>query len=364
MLQGQWPGEGCEYCRDVEQAGGISDRVAQLDAQTDPRLTPPELFKDPTATSITPTMMEVYFNNTCNMKCVYCGPHFSSLWEDENRRWGIIPEVAGGHHLSITYAQDNPKYDQMVEDFWKYLDTNNRYRTLQRYHILGGEPFLVKELDQSIDFWDQHPNPNLIFSIISNLNIPHTRFCSYVDRFQHLINDKKIYQLQLTGSLDAWGEQQAYTRFGLDLVSWRENFEYALSKSWIQPSINSALSALTIKQLPVLLEMINEWNQHLPQDRQILHSFNTTGRIDDVYMFGPEIFKEDMEKILDLMPESTPVQQAQKKHMSGIAKRISQSRLSPEKINNLKIYLTKLDQRRGTNWPALFPWLDQEIPVK
>ena len=27
MMQGKWPGQGCEYCRDIEAAGGISDRV-------------------------------------------------------------------------------------------------------------------------------------------------------------------------------------------------------------------------------------------------------------------------------------------------------------------------------------------------
>ena len=27
MLQGQWPGNGCEYCKVVEEAGGVSERI-------------------------------------------------------------------------------------------------------------------------------------------------------------------------------------------------------------------------------------------------------------------------------------------------------------------------------------------------
>jgi MoaA/NifB/PqqE/SkfB family radical SAM enzyme len=27
---------------------------------------------------VTPRILEVYFDNTCNLKCLYCGPHFSS----------------------------------------------------------------------------------------------------------------------------------------------------------------------------------------------------------------------------------------------------------------------------------------------
>ena len=31
MLQDQWPEQGCKYCRDIEDAGGASDRITNLD---------------------------------------------------------------------------------------------------------------------------------------------------------------------------------------------------------------------------------------------------------------------------------------------------------------------------------------------
>jgi hypothetical protein len=66
MLQGQWPEQGCEYCRDIESAGGVSDRITNLDFWTfDP---PKELQIDPSAVSVTPRILEIYFNNTCNLK--------------------------------------------------------------------------------------------------------------------------------------------------------------------------------------------------------------------------------------------------------------------------------------------------------
>lgn len=366
MLQGQWPGHGCEYCRDTEQAGGYSDRQMHLDAQQDHWLTPPELSNDPTLTEVTPTILEVYFNNTCNMKCIYCGPHFSSLWEQENRKFGTSLG-ANSSKFSVKREQHNPHYKQMVSDMWRYLDTNERFKSLRRFHVLGGEPFIISEIEDCIDFWEKHPNPDLILSIISNLNVPHERFKSYIDRFERLALSSKIWKLQLTASLDAWGKEQEYTRFGLDLDLWKKNFEYVLNKPGVSPSINSALSALTIKQLPTLLEMINHWNagqtatiDHLHAE-PIQHSFNTTGAEDEPYMFGPDLFKEDFDQILSLMPEDTDMQKSQKSAMQGISTRVAKSNINVDRIEKLKKYLDILDHRRGTDWRVLFPWLNQNF---
>lgn len=357
MLQGKWPGHGCEYCRNTEQAGGYSDRQMQLDTQRDNRLTPPELIADPSLTKITPTILEVYFNNTCNMKCIYCGPHFSSAWQQENRKFGT----------SSGKENNNPYYQQMVDNMWQYLDDNDRYKSLHRFHVLGGEPFIIPEIEDCIDFWEKHPNPNLTISIISNLNVPHERYKSYIDRMERLALTGKIYKLQLTGSLDAWGEEQEYTRFGLNLELWKQNFEYILRKPAINPSINSALSALTIKKIPALLRMINGWNSEQTKTIDnlradpIQHSFNTTSQADDPYIFGPELFKADFELILSLMPDDTDIQKKQKSAMQGIATAVSKSRVNVSRIERLKTYLDTLDQRRGTDWRILFPWLNQNF---
>ena len=92
MLQGLWPAEsmpaspdrpfndlilqqpnvGCTYCKGLEDKGGMSDRTHNLVEMERHREhygqgVPKELFTDPTATHVTPTVIEVYFNNICNM---------------------------------------------------------------------------------------------------------------------------------------------------------------------------------------------------------------------------------------------------------------------------------------------------------
>ena len=116
MLDGKWPGNGCEYCRKIEDAGGQSDRTfgnANLEN------VPSEVFTDPTAISIVPKTVEVYFDNTCDLKCVYCGPWYSSLWAAENKKNGYFK--TGTFELNDEYrASDNRR--AYVEKFWVWWD--------------------------------------------------------------------------------------------------------------------------------------------------------------------------------------------------------------------------------------------------
>jgi hypothetical protein len=361
MLRGSWPGNGCEYCKQVEYANGISDRIAQLAHQESHALTPPELHTNQNATSVTPTILEVWFTNTCNMLCTYCGPHHSSRWEQENRKF-----QKNTHNEYTT----NTNYDQMVDKFWAWLSEEDRYKVIQRYHILGGEPFLLKELDDSIEFWNNHANPDLVFSVISNLNIPHARFQQYIKKFEKLVLSRKIWKLQLTASLDGWGPQQEYVRYGLDLNLWQKNFEYLLDRPWISLSVNSVISSLTIKQFPDLVKKINEWNKQQITSigrynaEPILHSAISSKSIDNIYSFGPDVFDQDFEKALAIMPEDTKIQRSQKDILQGMAITLKDSSRNTAQILKLKNYLDDLDSRRKLNWRHQFPWLDQDFNVK
>lgn len=365
MLDGQWPGAGCQHCKHIEDAGGISDRIYQLDAQGDVGQHPPELNTDPGATHITPTILEVYFKNTCNMACTYCSAYFSSRWEEEDRKFlGKVKTVE-------TRLLKANQYDKMVKDLWAYLEKDDRYLILRRYHILGGEPFLLTELDDSIVFWESHPNINLIFSIITNLNIPTERFQKYVDRFERLVLDNKIWKLQITASLDAWGPQQEYVRYGLDLLLWQRNFEILVSKPWITLSINSTMSSLTIKHMPELIKKINHWNSLRGIEERtadhvfnapIHHSFQTVVcNVDNPYIFGGGVFDTAMDEIISLMLADTDSQKSSRDQMQGIALALKESQHSSDQILKLKQYLDSLDQRRNTNWRTLFAWLDESF---
>lgn len=361
MINGQWPGNGCEYCSKVEAAGRISDRQMTLSRHHGLDKIPPELYVNPLATEVTPTILEIYFNNTCNLSCVYCNSAFSSKWNQELLKFG--PVKINDFEIPI-HVTNNQRYDKMVQDLWNYLETNDRYKILRHYQLLGGESLLQKELDSSITFWKNHPNPALTFNIISNIMIPHELFVEKILKFQELVESECIYQLELTASLDCWGPQQEYVRYGLDLDVWTKNFEYMLNKSWIKLSVHSCMTALTIKTLPELIEKISNWSKSRPDDSPVDHSFDFVigkeHKLNGLHpiLFGPGVFDKDFEKILKVMPENNESQITAKNQMLGLAQYVKNSSKNSQRIATLKLYLDELDRRRSTNWRTVFPWLD------
>ena len=359
MRDGEWPQEGCQYCEKIEAAGGTSDRQYQLAVGHDVDRTPSELLEDPTVDEVVPTILEVYFNNVCNMACLYCGSHFSSKWEEENRRFGVFKQDGVGFGWNQPV---NPEYKKMLADFWQYLEDKDRYRQIRYYQILGGEPFFQKEFDQSIDFWEAHPNPELTFNIITNLKVPHKKFRDYIDRFERMVANGALKRLQITGSIDSWGPQEEYVRWGLDLEEWEANWEYLLNKEFVVQCINAAISPLTIKTAPDLIERINRWNNAKSRWNQISYSFMTVMAPEymDPAIFGAGVFDEDFDAMLELMQANTPAEVNARQHMQGIAQQIKAAPRNLNRIRDLQIYLDEIDRRRGTDWHVLFPWLDRE----
>jgi organic radical activating enzyme len=313
-------------------------------------LTPPEMEIDSTATEVTPRLLEVYFTNLCNLACLYCGPHFSTVWANEYRKHGIIDREGFRLEDKNTWHEN---YEEMKAELWKWMEKNSRH--LRKFHILGGEPFFQPEFIECLDHFERFPNRNLEFVIITNLMVDDKRMDYYLDRFRQLIKTRSIKLLQVSASLDCWGPQQEYVRSGLDLAQWQRNFEKLLAQKWIRLQINQAISALTIHTMPALYDKINEWNR----THKVFPQFMTV--TDPKYMrpdiFEPDVFREPMQKVLDRMRLEHHYDSGIRSYMEGIAKQISASGADIEKLRHLKIYLEEIDKRRNTDYTVLFPWL-------
>ena len=342
MLQGQWPHTGCNYCQNIENAGGQSDRITNLNF---PGIhSPVELEKDTQAVHVTPRMLEVYFDNTCNLKCLYCGPHFSSLWDAENVKHGLP-----------AFAKD-PLMESNKQKIFQWLQKNSHHLTV--FNILGGEPLYQQEFDQCLTFFENYPAPELKLQIFSNLNVKLSRVESIVERIKRLVNIGHLREFEITASLDCWGPPQQYVRFPLNLEVWEKNFQYLLHQNWINLIINSTVTPLTIKTLPDLLEKINQWNKI----KTVYHYQNSVTSPEHMLIdiFG-NIFEQDFAKALALKPENTSEQRASKQYLDGIAKQSASKLPNVPRIHKLFTQLNVLDTRRGTNWRQTFPWLISEF---
>lgn len=342
MLVGNWPERGCEYCQNIEQAGGQSDRITNLNF---PGIhAPPELDSNLNAVVVTPRILEVYFDNTCNLKCLYCGPHFSSLWDAENIQHGA------GEFVKSKNIESNK------QKIFAWLKQHGHNLTV--FNILGGEPLYQEELDQCLDLFDKHPAPELKLQIFTNLNAKLSRVQHLVERVKILVDQNKLREFEITASLDCWGTPQEYVRYPLNLAVWQQNFEYLVKQSWINLIINSTVTPLTVKTLPDLLKKINQWST----TRKIYHYQNAVNSPSYMFIdiFG-NIFQEDFANALVIKPNATPEESASWQYLQGIAHQSAHCGPNVPEIKKLFSFLNENDRRRHTHWPTVFPWLAEEF---
>jgi hypothetical protein len=345
MLQGLWPEKSCSYCKDIEEAGGTSDRLRQID---NPNLSPPELVTDPSAIVVSPTVLEVFFNNTCNLGCLYCTPSLSSVINTENQKFGNFDQ----HGVLLTPVDIH--YKDLSPYFWQWFPEG--FPKLKRFGVLGGEPFYQKEFEKLLDMIEQYPNPECELNIITNLMVSPDKLHMFVERFKKLLLTKKIKRVDITCSIDCCGPQQEYVRWGIDLDQWQQNFESLIKHKWLYISINQTITVLTIKTMPDLLEKLKRWNAIRPVHHHFSGPSPTPSYFDAGILGGSE-FKDDFDQVLSLMPQSTDEDKITYNYMLGIANGITQSQIDPGEINKLLTYLDEKDRRRGTDWKTLFPWL-------
>lgn len=347
MLQGQWPDIGCTYCKNIESAGGQSDRMTNLDLAG--IHSPAELDKDATAIQVSPRILEVYFDNLCNLKCVYCGPHFSSLWDAENKKHGAFSH--NGLSIPDSFAKDrNMEHNKQRLFDWLAEHAHG----LTNFNILGGEPLFQPDFDRCLDIFSRHPAPDLDLQIFSNLHATEERMKSVITKVKKLIDAGGIRAFTVTASLDCWGPQAEYARFPLDLLIWQRNFELLLAEPWIKLIVGSTITPLTVKTLVDLVAQINRWRTQ----RQVHHYFNSVNN--PSYMFIDilgDVFVDDFNKALELMPVDTLEQKQTCEYLRGIA--LQSAGVGPNATECLKLrtFLDEMDRRRNTDWKQCFPWL-------
>jgi len=345
MLEGKWPEENCSYCKKIEAVGGFSDRMRH---STIANLTPIELETDPTTTIISPSIVEVYFNNACNLGCLYCDASLSSTIETENKEFGNF------ERQGVKLVQLTNHFKDLVPLFWQWFPEG--FPKIKRLHVLGGEPFYQKEFDRLLDEIESNPNSDCELNIVTNLMISKKRIEEFINRFKKLLATRKLKRIDITCSIDCWGIEQEYVRWGIDLNQWEENFKLLVENKWLYLNINQTISALTIKTMPELLTKLNTWREN----RQIGHWFGgiTPG---PSYLkgeiFGKNEFADSTKEILKLMPAVTEEDKSAYQYMDGIFKQVLTTEQNLEEITKLLVYLNEKDRRRNTDWRQTFPWL-------
>jgi organic radical activating enzyme len=351
MLEGQWPANGCEYCRDIELSDGTSDRLFQNQI---PNVYPVELDQDQSLTQVAPVILEVFFSNTCNLACVYCNAELSSTIQAENFKFGgAITPV-----LDFTY-KDN-RYKELVPKFWNWFERNST--CLQRLQILGGEPFLQKETLQLIDYFDSNPHPNLEFNLVTNLMIPDVKFDQILKSLSLLQLQNKLKRIDIQVSVDCWGENQEYIRHGFKLDTFERNLLKLIDAGNFRIGLLSTVTSLSIPTMPALATKYNEWCKKqkifwymhlvLPNNQSMF----------DPTMFDYSVFDQHFADIRTQLPTETWDDKNLLDTFDGIVSKLTRvCQTDIDRQSALLQHLRSNDQRRNLKWKNNFPWLEQHF---
>lgn len=345
MLKGLWPKNNrCNYCKEIEIAGGYSDRMHYNEIGG---YTPKELKTDKTATYVTPKILEIYYNNVCNLACLYCDELRSSKWQAENDLFLKRKKIK-----SIPSSEN-----ELYKKCFSWLEIN--ISELVRLNILGGEPFLQHEfLEDILNLLDKHPNKFLQLNIFSNFNVPPKYFYYYIEKIKKLAEEQKIGRFDLTCSIDCWNEQAEYVRSGLNLKLLEEYFDYIanIKEKWLYFNVNSTITCMSLKTMPELIEKIKKFSV----DKHIQHNFEIIWTHDFLTpeIFSYDLWKNDFDKIVELINGNSFESQNLKNRMVGLQKKLQKfCKQDNEKIKKLHLFLDEIDHRRNTNWRLLFPYL-------
>ena len=265
MLDGFRPPE-CQYCWNIEDTGNLSDRHY--------RSGEPWAAKDfdkivngPWDANVTPSYVEVNFSHGCNLKCSYCSPQFSSTWEKEIADFGAYP-TSTKHNSPEYFTGDNKpmpvrEYNPYVEAFWEWWP--ELYKNLDHFRMTGGEPLMDKNTYRVFDWVLANPKPKLILNTTSNFSVDDKLFTKYMDYVTRLCDPdaNNVDHFMQYVSLDTWGEQAEYLRYGLDFNKMWSNVHYFLENVPYKSSLTFIITMnnLSLTNLHKLIEAILELRQ-------------------------------------------------------------------------------------------------------
>ena len=381
MLEGKRPSE-CNFCWNIEDSSNsFSDRTFKSAEPWSIDQFEKIKHSDWNA-DYNPRYVEVSFSNTCNFKCAYCGPQYSSKWVEEIEKEGAyktstefnsIKLLKDRNEMPYKHSEHNP----YIDAFWKWWP--DLFKDLHTFRITGGEPLLSPNTFKVLEYIQEHweENPNLSLAINTNLGVPDKLIERLITIGKDLVDNNKVREFIIFTSVEATGKQAEYARAGLNYEKFWVNIDRILSEMpKVTVNIMAAFNALSVFTYSDLVEQVMEMKRKHHNEHRY---WNTPLQLDTSYIRWPPhlsvkiLEPEHKELILEAAKKAfyygangmtyeqvgfTDVEIQKIKRTYDFA--ISESDFNVEKYRKDFVIFTKeSDRRNGTNVLEAFPQLKQ-----
>lgn len=209
----------CDYCWRIENSNkeNFSDRIYKSGAPWSRKYFD-EVVASGVGANISPSYLEVAFESTCNLSCMYCTPDVSTQWMAEVEKHGPykLPSITMHDPIWLKQVGKYPihrdEYNPYIEAFWEWWP--ELYQTLETFRVTGGEPLLSKHTWKIFDYIKQHPNPNLEFAVNTNLCVPDKLIDQLIEQVRSI--EGNVKEFKIFTSAEAAGSHADYIRYGMN----------------------------------------------------------------------------------------------------------------------------------------------------
>lgn len=370
MLDGIRP-DGCKVCWDLEDNGVQSFRLGHLDFQYHfnnvngeaPHYTEFKPFdqlvqmKDTILHSDKPNKLDLTLGTYCDQKCVYCNADYSTQWEVEDKKYGLIygdPSTP----RTVEYPSINSQtLDGWYDSFIEWFDTV--YQDLERIAMLGGEPtfspMFIPLSNHIVNKLKNKSHHNCTLSIVTNLNWKK----DILEHIQHIRSELPAnVKLVLEVSMESFGTRSEYIRNGVDWNRFIHNLKTVSALENIEIKLVTTLNGLCITsikeyfELIKLIELENNKSFNVIVNRLVYPKWLSFDILDSSFKH----YVEDFIQWLELYGDET-------KHelltvMQQLLIEMDKTR-DPNLIGYFIKWTKAIDQRRNSDFVSIFPEFKQ-----
>jgi len=331
----------CANCWECESRGMISSRLPNNFYEFHRQRLGVEKGTDPL-----PTNLEVYFTNTCDLKCVYCSPQYSSQWEAELTKYGD-PFV-------LRKEKNNQKFKDL---FYQWLE-EDAVTSILKYFVLGGEPLIQNEFYEFTDrlyklLKEKATKHNIkpVLIVVTNGNTPEKYLNKWFEQIEKL---QDLISIQLDISMESTGDRAEFIRSNLEWSRFESNVKRILEFSKhkdVQIRFSCTHTALN---LPTFNNFLM-WTQYLGD-----YEFDfTRSSVVNPPELAPWMLTEEFAKDIDMSIEWFKKHRPDLEDYQNFLHTIKNSfgKHTDEQLANVPNFIEKIVERRGKDFVSTFPEL-------
>ncbi len=210
------------------------------------------------------TRIEVMFDNTCDLACIYCGPWLSSSWMQEVKReqgkYWIARDTFPNNKLLAQKAENRTNhFIHTIENIAKDSKKGAKYEIA----FLGGEPFLSPQIKNGkfarfIEAFYKHADKEtlLLLNFITNLNTPDAIWNKNAEILNECRQKYPNLQVHISMSLESVGRWTEISRYNSEWKQVDKNIKRWLGLEWINYNFNTAFNCITIQNISEYLRYL------------------------------------------------------------------------------------------------------------